>query len=1182
MTLSNPAKALVGASALAACAYFPTASARAAELLALYEFDEADAASFADSTAKTSPAVIGGVVADPAGGRDGTGAALFDGSNTGLTIPIDINPAVSPNVTIGAWVKPDAFAVGTDNAPWGHDDGGWDRGLSAPATEAAWSVSDGELFPSNSPVVADQWDFLSVVFRGEIANLQVNDGLTYSIPGNMSFGGQPGSDGVSAHTVLAVGSLNPGGVVHAFNGHIENFFVYDDALTSLQIEAIRNAGPAAIAATLDPPSDTRVPRKVWDFESGDLAGWNIVSSPFGDDAVFSSGGQPALTANTDNANINATAEGTFHVRTWDGQAGGLGLNDGPTGIIESDPFVLGDNAQFELLVGGGSHRFRGDPDIIEPDMTAVTLERQLGPGDWEAIFTASGVGARGGADGNYFRNAFWDAGGYVGETVRLRVYDTHSGGWGHIDVDDIRYSITADITDPTDSDGDGMGDAWEVFYFGDLSRDGTGDLDGDDLPDLREYQEGTIPDDPDSDNDTLLDGLEVDDYSTDPLAKDSDGDGFDDNIEVRFGTDPNDAGDIPVRTPRRVWDFESGDLTGWTIVDNFIGDDQVFRSGGQPAATANTDSTGAGSIQDTAQGNFHVRTWDGQAGGLGFSDAPTGIIESEPFVLEPTAQFELLVGGGAHAFSGSPNAPNADMTAVTLEREVDADDWEMIFSASGLNANAFREVVWDADDYAGETVRLRIYDTHSGGWGHIDADHIRYSIVYDIKDPDQPDVDMDGIGDDWEFFYFQEIGEIDETTDFDQDGSPDIDEFINCTDPMNKDSDSDGLEDGEEAAAMTDPLDPDSDDDGINDGDEVNEHGTDPNKADSDDDTWDDPTELLYGTDPNNGAEFPTPPENLWSVDIQAVDGTVGGQGAPVLMDGLELNALAADPGFTAFGWNAFNVQGHDLTSLDPSMALANAAGTATPVTFSVFGNVSGFSNQPNAQVIANDYLFVNAGNADFDATWEISGLLPGSTYHFYPYGGIGRDMGLTVDTNGDGSLFDETLQFVPAAGLLFEDVVASPAGTITGSIAAGNQGEANWGGFQLLLSGEVVIVDTDGDGLSDEDEDDFGTDRFNPDTDGDGISDGDEVNLTGTDPTNPASVLKIVSVGYSLGGDVVLTWTSVPGKTYVAQASADGATWADLGEFAATAASSTTTQDVDSPGAGETEKIYRVLVRAP
>lgn len=47
--------------------------------------------------------------------------------------------------------------------------------------------------------------------------------------------------------------------------------------------------------------------------------------------------------------------------------------------------------------------------------------------------------------------------------------------------------------DLTDSDGDGLLDWWEIYYFGDLQRDGTGDFDGDGLSDLFEFQGGGDP-----------------------------------------------------------------------------------------------------------------------------------------------------------------------------------------------------------------------------------------------------------------------------------------------------------------------------------------------------------------------------------------------------------------------------------------------------------------------------------------------------------------------------------------------------------------------------------------------------------------------------------------------------------------------------------------------------------------
>lgn len=44
-----------------------------------------------------------------------------------------------------------------------------------------------------------------------------------------------------------------------------------------------------------------------------------------------------------------------------------------------------------------------------------------------------------------------------------------------------------------DRDGDGMSDAWEMEHFGDLSRDGTGDFDGDDILDKDEFLRDSDP-----------------------------------------------------------------------------------------------------------------------------------------------------------------------------------------------------------------------------------------------------------------------------------------------------------------------------------------------------------------------------------------------------------------------------------------------------------------------------------------------------------------------------------------------------------------------------------------------------------------------------------------------------------------------------------------------------------------
>jgi hypothetical protein len=54
--------------------------------------------------------------------------------------------------------------------------------------------------------------------------------------------------------------------------------------------------------------------------------------------------------------------------------------------------------------------------------------------------------------------------------------------------------------------------------------------------------------------------------------------------------------------------------------------------------------------------------------------------------------------------------------------------------------------------------------------------------------------------------------------------------------------------------------------------------------------------------------------------------------------------------------------------------------------------------------------------------------------------------------------------------------------------------------GFSILWAGCTKDIDTDGDGLTDSEEDELGTDPDDDDSDGDGLTDGEEVDL-GTDP---------------------------------------------------------------------------------
>jgi concanavalin A-like lectin/glucanase superfamily protein len=96
---------------------------------------------------------------------------------------------------------------------------------------------------------------------------------------------------------------------------------------------------------------------------------------------------------------------------------------------------------------------------------------------------------------------------------------------------------------PADADGDNLLDWWERKYFGNLTQGPNDDPDDDGLTNIREYELGTNPNNPDTDGDQMPDGWEVN-FGLNPLANDAyedlDDDGVANFYEYRDGLDPRD------------------------------------------------------------------------------------------------------------------------------------------------------------------------------------------------------------------------------------------------------------------------------------------------------------------------------------------------------------------------------------------------------------------------------------------------------------------------------------------------------------------------------------------------------------------------------------------------------------------------------------------------------------------
>ena len=74
-----------------------------------------------------------------------------------------------------------------------------------------------------------------------------------------------------------------------------------------------------------------------------------------------------------------------------------------------------------------------------------------------------------------------------------------SANTGWINLDDLNAFVVTDSIDPgVDTDGDGLPDAWEYTYFGNLAQGPDTDADGDGETNIGEYRGGTNPVDPNS------------------------------------------------------------------------------------------------------------------------------------------------------------------------------------------------------------------------------------------------------------------------------------------------------------------------------------------------------------------------------------------------------------------------------------------------------------------------------------------------------------------------------------------------------------------------------------------------------------------------------------------------------------------------------------------------------------
>jgi len=164
--------------------------------------------------------------------------------------------------------------------------------------------------------------------------------------------------------------------------------------------------------------------------------------------------------------------------------------------------------------------------------------------------------------------------------------------------------------------------------------------------------------------------------------------------------------DQPMAGGGTTWDFETGDLRGWTATGNAFayqptfGDNPTARHRGQPS-----NHQGQYWI-----GGYEKRPRASDPQGQIQGDGPQGTLTSQHFTItNPNISF--LIGGGC------------DLNTERVELLIDG---QVVFQATGKCTETMERMRWNASQFMGRSAQIRLVDASGGGWGHINFDDVRF------------------------------------------------------------------------------------------------------------------------------------------------------------------------------------------------------------------------------------------------------------------------------------------------------------------------------------------------------------------------------------------------------------------------------------------------------------------------
>lgn len=162
-----------------------------------------------------------------ANGKMGEGLQ-FNGVDEFITVSaLNISPSTYPEITLIAWVYPTSDGTGGQGNRrflFGHDDGGWDRGLLIEGTQ--WRLGTGaEYWDTEVSVAVDSWQHVAMVYDSTDIKFYMN-GVEYSYASPGTLGDGNDSLLIGTHPSQA----------RYFEGIIDEVYAYGSVLSEAEIQ----------------------------------------------------------------------------------------------------------------------------------------------------------------------------------------------------------------------------------------------------------------------------------------------------------------------------------------------------------------------------------------------------------------------------------------------------------------------------------------------------------------------------------------------------------------------------------------------------------------------------------------------------------------------------------------------------------------------------------------------------------------------------------------------------------------------------------------------------------------------------------------------------------------------------------------------------------------------------------